>query len=236
MKSKAGLLSGTVAFALALVFVVDGYTHKANTTTPMTNEPAGPITSLEDYSRMDKKRDRTAAFAKESPRSKSLLWRQHLAYQADKLKLNEQQRSFIKRVSEFLDEDFFVAPIRMSEAEYLKTSRGKPLRDVMQGASTLFTPEQSRQLFMTIGDIAAITDWSCGAPAKVQSNHANPKAATNSASMFGTCTCTASICGTGCTGNTTCMVFLPSPCENGGSCGCFGWFDCSGLCVPNYPD
>lgn len=231
---KTRLLTGAMVFALVLVFVAVGYTHKTKTTS-VAIEPAGPITSLEDYSRMEKKRDRTAAFAKESPRNKSVLWRQHLESQAAKLELNVDQKAFIKRVSDFLDEDFFGSPIKMAESAYLKTLRGKPLRDLMQNTTTLFTPDQSRQLFITIGDISTITDWGCGAP-KVQSNHANPNAVKNSASMFATCVCTASICGTGCTGNTRCMMYLPSPCQDGGSCGCFGLFDCTGICIPDYAD
>lgn len=239
MKSRLGLLFATLTFALAIVFVAYGYNHKT-LTGYLAKEPAGPMVSFEAYSKMDKKRDRTAAFAKESPHNKSLLWRQHLAYYEARLELNEQQKDFLKRVSEFLNERAFAAPIGMSEAQYLKTERGKPLKELMQNVSKLFTREQSRQLFLTVGDTSTITDWGCGAPKLPASDPSAAKAKGpndsepdpgNNPNVSETCTCTASICGSGCSSSTTCKIGFPSPiCSEGGECGCFGWFNCSGLC------
>jgi hypothetical protein len=236
MKSRVRFLFATLSFGLALVFVAYAYNSKT-LTGYRSKEPTGPIVSFEDYSKMDKKRDRSAAFAKESPHNKSVLWRQHLAYYEAKLELNKQQRDFLRRVSDFLDESFFAAPINMSEAEYLKSARGKPFKELMQNVSKLFTPEQSRQLFLTLGDISTITDWGCRAP-KVTVNdpndagtHGPSYSEPNNSNVFGQCTCTGSICGSGCDSSSTCKVGVGQDiCTAGGSCGCFGWFDCTGLC------
>lgn len=246
MKSRLGLLFGALTFALALVLVAYGYNHKT-LTGYLAKESAGPMVSFEAYSKMEKKRDRTAAFAKESAHNKSLLWRQHLSYYEAKLQLNEQQRDFLKQVSEFLDERFLEGPVGLSEAKYVKTDAGKPFKELMQNVSKLFTPEQSRQLFLTVGDTSTITDWGCGV-SKVPANDPTvdkvrgPNASENdpgnkpSASEGGTCTCTGSMCGDGCGEGKSCMLTLPSVCEEGGSCGCFGWFNCTGVCMTDHND
>lgn len=235
MKRTLRLLVAVLTISLALVFAASG--HSAKTLIGLFAKTAGPSLSFEDYSKMDSKSDRAAAFAKETPHNKSLLWKQHLAYYEAKLNLNDQQKEFLKRVSALLDESFFATPINMSEAEYLKSARGKPFKELMQNASKLFTPEQSRQLFLTLGDVSTITDWGCGAsqPAVSEAepgegsgpNYSEP----NNANAFETCTCTGSICGSGCGSGTTCKIGFPGPlCQEGGACGCFDLFNCTGLC------
>jgi len=236
MKSRARLLFASLSLGLALVFVAYAYNGKSLRGS-LSKAPTGPIVSFEDYSKMEAKIDRSAAFAKESPQNKSLLWRQHLAYYEAKLDLNKQQKDFIRRVSDFLDEKFFAGPINMSEAEYLKSVRGKPFKELMQNVSKLFTPEQSRQLFLTVGDISTITDWGCRAPKVTVTNppdaetHGPSYSEPNESTVFGACTCTGSICGSGCDSSSTCKLGVGQDiCTAGGSCGCFGWFNCTGLC------
>lgn len=250
MKSRLGLLFATLIFAMALAFVMSGYNHKT-LTGAMAKESAGPMVSFDAYSKIDKKRDRAAALAKESPRNRSLLWRQHLAYYEARLQLNQRQKDFLRQVSELLDERFFAAPINMSEAEYLKTTRGKPFKELMQNVSKLFTPEQSRQLFFTVGDTSNLTDLGCGTPKRPQVGQAttvrvrynDPNTAKvkgpnnsepdpeNNPNPFVTCDCTGSLCGSGCGSEQSCrMTIYPLICEPGGSCGCFGLFTCHALC------
>lgn len=62
---------------------------------------------FEEYSRMAKKSERNATLASESPEKKSILWKQHFAYQETKLALSERQKKFLNDLSEYLDEDFF---------------------------------------------------------------------------------------------------------------------------------
>jgi hypothetical protein len=235
MKSRLGLLVATLTFALAIVFAGYGYNHKT-LGGYVAKESAGPMVSFDAYSRMDKKRDRSAAFAKESPHNKSLLWRQHLAYYEARMQLNDQQKEFLKRVSEFLDERFFAAPIGMSEAKYVKTKRGKPFKELMQNVSKLFTPEQSRQLFLTVGDTSTITDWGCpllnatvNDPSAAKAKGPDPGNNPNVPDVSDTCNCTGSFCGSGCDANSNCRF---GNCDEGGSCGCFGWFNCTAWCFP----
>ena len=222
MKTKLRLMFVALTFALTLVFVAYG-----------TAEPAGPLVSFEDYSKMESIKERNAALAKESPRAKSMLWRQHLAFHEAKFALNAQQKEFLKRVSEFLDESFFAIPTKMSEAEYIKTERGKPFKELMQNVKTLFTPDQRRQLFLTIGDGGKITDWGCSAP-KIDDSDAladqvhgpNASEPSNSSAAFGNCTCTESMCGTQCGSSQYCS----QDCTPAGACGCFRLFECDGVC------
>lgn len=194
---------------------------------------------------MSRKRDRTLAFSQESPRDKSLLWRQHLAYYETKLDLNEKQRNFLTQVSALLDEQFFATPINMSEAEYFKTARGQPFKELMQNVPKLFTQEQTRQLFSVIGDTSTVTEWGCSA-AQVPTtdskrarakgpNNSEPNSESNS-NLIDTCTCTASVCGTRCPAEMSCWVGFPSAiCDKSGTeCGCFGMFYCDGLCFEDH--
>jgi hypothetical protein len=225
MKTK---LVASVSFAMTLVIVAYGYGY--------TVRPAGPLVSFEDYSKMENIKDRNAALAKESPRAKSVLWRQHLAFNEVKMGLNVEQKDFLKRVSDFLDNNFFAIPNNMPEAEYIKTERGKPFKELMQDAKKLFTPEQLRNLFLTVGDASTITDWGCGAR-KVQDSDANaentervhgPNASepSNSSAAVSGCSCTESMCGSQCGSNQYCSY----DCTPGGACGCFRWFTCDGTC------
>jgi hypothetical protein len=197
----------------------------------------GPTVAFEFYSKMESLRERKAALAQESAYGKSVLWRQHLAWYESKMEMNQQQKDFIKRVSEFLDESFFATPTNSSEAEYLKSTRGKPFRDLMQNVKKKFTPKQSRQLFLTVGDTATITDWGCG-PAKVEGSEASvdkahgPNASEPASKAFSQCYCTDSLCGSGCGSNARCVG---GNCASGGNCGCFGIFDCTGGCE-QYPE
>lgn len=118
------MLFAALILGSAVVFVAHGYRYEIGT--GYLAKTADPTVSYEDYSKMTKKRDRTAAFAKETTYNKSLLWKQHFAYYEVKLDLNHRQKEFLRRVSAFLEESFFTHPINMSEAEYLKTTRGKP--------------------------------------------------------------------------------------------------------------
>jgi hypothetical protein len=233
MKTKLGLLFASLCFALSLVFAPYGYGHKTS----------APLVSFEDYSKMENIRDRKAALAKESPLAKSMLWRQHLAYHEGRMQLNQQQRDFLKRVSAFLDESFFATPANMSEAQYIKTERGKPFKELMSNVKTLFTPEQRKQLFLTVGDAASITDWGCAAPKiddsdatadKMHGPNASEPDAGNSANSAFLCDCTESLCGSGCGEGWRCARGFPCP---GTQCGCFGYWECDGRCerLPEYP-
>lgn len=50
----------------------------------------------------------------------------------------------------------------MSEFEFIKTDQGKPYGDLMKQVPELFTRDQIRQLFVTVGDISTVTEWGCG--------------------------------------------------------------------------
>jgi hypothetical protein len=174
-----------------------------------------------------------------------MLWRQHFAYYEVKLELNVEQRAFLKRVSDFLDEDFFETPANMTEAAYIKTERGKPFKELMVNVKNLFKPEQSRQLFLTIGDTSTITDWGCRAvqpsapdgaqdsdpyAAKVHGPNASEAAPGNSANPSFGCDCiTESLCGTGC-GDRNEWRCAGGPACQGTQCGCFGYWECNGRC------
>ena len=228
MKTKLGLLFAFLCFALSLVFAPYGYGHKTS----------APLVSFEDYSRMESVRDRKTALAKESPLAKSMLWRQHLAYHEGRMQLNQQQRDFLKRVSEFLEESFFASPANMPEAEYLKSVRGKPFKELMSNVKTLFTPEQRRQLFLAVGDVSTITDWGCAAPTVEDSdvsadkahgpNASEPNTGNNATPAF-KCDCTDSLCGSGC-GDRNEWRCAPGAVCSGTHCGCFGIFECDGGC------
>jgi hypothetical protein len=132
----------------------------------LTKKTAGTAIAFEDYSKMEKKRDRAVTLSKESPKNKSILWRQQFEYYGARSELNAKQKDFLGKLSEFLNEDFFelsnsLSDKGMSEAEFVKTEQGKPYGDLMKQVPELFTREQARQLFITVGDISTITEWGC---------------------------------------------------------------------------
>lgn len=103
MKIRITLILSILSLILVSGFLVYNPEVLANY---LAKKTAGSAIAFEDYSKMDKKRDRAATLSKESPKNKSILWRQHLAYYGAKLELNDKQRDFLNKSSEFFNEDF----------------------------------------------------------------------------------------------------------------------------------
>lgn len=194
------------------------------------NNNIAPTMDFEEYSRMAKKSERNATLASESPEKKSILWKQHFAYQETKLALSERQKKFLNDLSEYLDEEFFAgANHGLSESEYINAKKGKPIGALIKQIPELFDREQSKQLFLTIGDTSTITDWGCGS-----ASSENTVAETNGTNtLLSGCDCTASVCGSGCPEGTACKIGFPYPIcpATPDGCGCFGYFSCDSQCL-----
>lgn len=102
MKIRISLL----CTALALVFVSAFVMYQHEVLGHYLKSRGGPVLSLEDFSKMEKKRDRASALAKESPTNRSVLWRQHIKYYGSNLDLGSSQKEFLAKLTEFLSEDF----------------------------------------------------------------------------------------------------------------------------------
>lgn len=187
-----------------------------------SNSKTGPAVSFEEFSKMATKKERVAAFKGESSKNKSILWAEHIAYYRGVFELSLEQRRFLDKLSQLLDEEFFSRAAGVSEAEFIESEQGKPFGNLMKQAPELFTTEQRKQLFLVVGDISAITDFGCG----------NVLISNSGSRAFRSCDCTASICGTGCENPVSCPMTLPGLIclSTPDGCGCFGYFGCSGLC------
>lgn len=202
----------------------------------LTKKLAGEENSFDDYSKMERKLDRVNALGKESPKNKSILWRRHLAYYKTKLDLNEEQRNFLDKMSEFFDENFFItldsfSKKGISESEFFKTDQGKPSGDLVKQIPNLFNKEQAKQLFQTVGDISTITDWGCGTVSKAKTTKEN--SGLESARSNGCACLEETSCGTSCPEGTTCKVPNPRCSPTSQGCGCWGVWACSANCISN---
>lgn len=227
MKMKITLMLSILSLILVSGFLVYNQEVMANF---LTKKTVGSGITYDDYSKMEKKRDRNNTFQKETPENKSILWRQHLAYAGARLDLNEIQRDFLYKLSEFLDANFFVtleSKKGTSEFDFAKSDEGKSYGELMKQVPELFKQEQIKQIFLTIGDTSTITDWSCGGSASTDTKAEN----LNNTQSLSLCTCTGSFCGSGCREGSTCQMGFPHPnCTEGGNCGCGSWFACTAKC------
>lgn len=213
MKTKITLISLLSILLFAGAFFVNDKNVLAQF---FEEESSKPIKSFEDYSRMNNLKERIVAVNKETPRNKSVLWRQNLIYHADRMNLNQEQKDWVKVAYDFLDEDFFTVA-GGDESEFVKTDLGKSFEKLMIRKSEIFTREQAKKFCITLGNDSTLI------------NSGRESNGSDSDNPY--CNCTASWCGQ-CLEEEVCE----NPyCFNTDGCGCFAVWRCVKKCSLGLP-
>lgn len=216
MKAKVTLISLlTILIFVGVLFV----SNKSVIAKFLNEENSKPIRTFEDYSQMTSLKERIAAVNTETPRNKSLLWRQNLLYQANLMNLNEEQKAWVKELHDLIDEDFFAVGGRI-ESEFAKTELGKPYEKLMIQRSQLFTQDQAKKFCSVIGDEATLIN-----SRQATSDDDDPEGPVY-------CYCTSSMCPQ-CPSELTCITGECNATPD--NCGCFGFWQCTGQCRTGLP-
>ena len=93
MKTKVAL-----ATLLTISLFVVGFfvSNKKSMAQFLRKESSKPIKSFEEYSHIKSLKERIVAVNKETPRNKSVLWRQNLIYKAERMNLNQEQKDWVR--------------------------------------------------------------------------------------------------------------------------------------------
>lgn len=176
-----------------------------------------PIKSFEEISQMTNLKERLAAINKETPKNKSILWRQNLVYQSNLMNSNQEQKAWVKEAYDFLDENFFTLA-GGDESEFIKTDLGKSYEKLMIRRSELFTREESKKFCITFGDDSTLIN-------SVQESNYEEGDGTS-------CHCTSSMCPQ-CPQDNYCSN--PMCLTVSSNCGCFAYWNCTHRCTLGLP-
>lgn len=210
MKTKVTLIALVISLLIVVGFLVK---HQKVAAKFWTVENSEPVKSFEEYSQMTSLKERIAVLNEETPKNKSILWRQNLIYHADRMNLNQEQKDWVKEEYDFLDENFF-ATAGGEESEFIKTDLGKSYDKLMKRRSELFNRNESKSFCIIFGDESTL-----------KSSEQNFNDGVH-------CNCTASWC-------PQCLEDFV--CENDNClqtsevCGCFAIWVCRKKCTLDYP-
>lgn len=210
MKTKVTLIALVISLLIVVGFLVK---HQKVTAKFWTVENSKPNKSFEEYSKMTNLKERIAALNEETPKNKSILWRQNLIFHAYRMNLNQEQKAWVKEEYDFLDENFF-ATAGGDESEFIKTDLGKSYDKLMKRRSELFNRDEARKFCVTFGDESTLI---------------------NSEQAFGDspyCNCTASWCPQ-CSEDFVCENEMCL--QTSDVCGCFAIWVCRKKCTLDYP-
>jgi len=174
----------------------------------------------------------------EDPAARSALWRDHIKVVGSTIAKNPQQKAFLEYADSFLDPKFFAlvdraSSLGLTERAFTQTDEGRPYLEFARQIPVLFSRDEIRKLFLTVGDTASITDFSCDGSGSKK----NFGPGTNEQELnVENCTCTGSFCAM-CPEGFDCRLQFPSePCNQVGGCGCLGIWTCTAVCTQAPPN
>jgi hypothetical protein len=213
MKTKVTLIALVISLLCVAGFFVKYQKVAAKF---WTLENSKPNKSFEEYSQMTNLKERIVALKEETPKNKSILWRQNLIFKADRMNLNQEQKAWVKEEYDFLNENFF-ATAGGDESEFIKTDLGQSYDRLMKQRSEIFSRDESKKFCVIFGD---------------ESTLINSEQEYNESESPFYCNCTASWC-------PQCPEDFVCENENcltvSDNCGCFAIWNCRKRCTLDYP-